>query len=230
MKLKNGFVYQAKRNIFLHLGMGKTKKWYVVWVGVNPGIYDSWAECKAQIQGYPEAKYKSFPSIAEAQEAFRSRASHYLYGKKATVSKTSPVANPNIIKYSLSVDAACSGNPGLMEYRGVRTSDGKELFRKGPFKRGTNNIGEFLALVHGLAFLKQIGKTEIPIYSDSKTAMAWVRNKKVKTSLQKTAENEILFDLIDRGEKWLYKNPVKTPILKWDTKKWGEIPADFGRK
>lgn len=208
--------------------MGKKQKWYVVWVGANPGIYETWAECKSQIQGYPNARYKSFETMQEAQTAFRGGAQHVSYAQKSN-SKPS-ISRTSIIGNSLSVDAACSGNPGIMEYRGVRTSDGKELFRKGPFKAGTNNVGEFLALVHGLALLKQLNQPNLPIYSDSKTAMAWVRNKKVKTTLARNKQNEILFDLMSRGEKWLHENKVTNPILKWETKSWGEIPADFGRK
>jgi len=135
-----------------------------------------------------------------------------------------------IIKNSISVDAACSGNPGIMEYRGVDTYSQVEHFKQGPFPQGTNNVGEFLAIIHGLAWLKQKKDTTTTIYTDSRTAMAWVRNKKVKTMLKKTAKNDILFELIDRGIKWLKTNTYRNPIIKWETKSWGEIPADFGRK
>ena len=134
-----------------------------------------------------------------------------------------PIAN------SLSVDAACSGNPGVLEYRGVYTSTGREIFKQGPFPEGTVNIGEFLALVHGLAYLKQKNKN-IPVYSDSKTAISWVKNKKVKTKLELNKKNKKLFDLIDRALNWLQSNNFENQILKWETKYWGEIPADFGRK
>ena len=117
-----------------------------------------------------------------------------------------------------------------MEYRGVDTKTVYEFFRQGPFQRGTNNIGEFLALVHALAYLKKEGKDSLVIYTDSRTAMSWVRNKKVKTTLKKTGQNAILFELMDRGITWLKNNSYKNPIIKWDTKSWGEIPADFGRK
>jgi len=210
--------------------MAKKRKWYVVWVGVNPGIYDNWADCKAQITGFNNARYKSFDTVKEAQEAFRSSATSYLTKEKSVVGNVKRIFPPIIDLNSLSVDAACSGNPGLMEYRGVRTGDGLQLFHKGPFEQGTNNVGEFLALVHGLAYLKQIGKEDIIIYTDSKTAMAWVRNKKAKTTLKKTAKNTKLFELIMRGENWLKSNSFKTQIVKWDTKSLGEIPADFGRK
>ena len=126
-------------------------------------------------------------------------------------------------------DGACSGNPGDMEYRGVYPPTMQEIFRIGPLKKGTNNIGEFLALVHGLALLKQKGSS-LPIYSDSRNAIGWVKKKKCKTLLERVPENEPIFDLIERAEKWLKTNTYTTPILKWETSEWGEIPADFGRK
>jgi ribonuclease HI len=134
-----------------------------------------------------------------------------------------------IIRCSLSVDASCLGNPGVMEYRGVYTATGEEVFRQGPFPEGTNNIGEFLALVHGLALLKKHG-SPMPVYSDSVTARAWVRKKLCKTQLQRSESNRALFELVERAEFWLRQNAYSTPVLIWDTPRWGEIPADFGRK
>ena len=132
------------------------------------------------------------------------------------------------IKQALCVDAACSGNPGPMEYRGVHIPSGKEVFRFGPIQ-GTNNIGEFLAIVHALALMQQ-KNISMPIYSDSVSGMAWVRNRKAKTTLSSTAQTEQALDLVARAENWLRTNQVQVPILKWDTENWGEIPADFGRK
>ena len=127
------------------------------------------------------------------------------------------------------VDAACSGNPGAMEYRGVYLADGKEIFHYGPV-HGTNNIGEFLALVHGLALLKQKGLNTMPIYSDSVNAQLWVRKHHCKTTLVRNEQTEKLYQMIERAEAWLRKNTYRNPIIKWQTDKWGEIPADFGRK
>lgn len=208
--------------------MAKKSKYYVVWDGINPGIYRSWNDCKQQITGYPGAKYKSYSSLAEAQEAFAGRFGDHIGIKKNKPART--LDQKGIIWKSISVDAACSGNPGKMEYRGVDTRTKTELFRKGPFLRGTNNLGEFLALVHALALLQKEGKPKIPIYTDSKTAMAWVRNKKVKTTLERDQYNIPMFDLVDRALIWLKKNTYNNPIIKWNTKLWGEIPADFGRK
>lgn len=211
--------------------MGKVK-YYVVWKGVNPGVFDNWEDCKKQVEGVDGAKYKSFPTREEAVEAFEKGYAHYL--KKASspkavsrLMKSASVGRP--IPESLAVDAACSGNPGDMEYRGVYTATRQELFHVGPLKKGTNNVGEFLALVHGLALLKQKG-SKLPIYSDSVNAIKWVKNKKSKTLLERVPENEPIFNLIERAEKWLRENTYTTPILKWETAEWGEIPADFGRK
>ena len=136
---------------------------------------------------------------------------------------------PSVVeRYALAVDAACSGNPGPMEYRGVYLGDGKEIFHFGPV-RGTNNIGEFLAIVHALAMLDKQG-LKMTIYSDSRTAISWVRKKSCKTLLERTEDTEQLFQLIERAEAWLKAHRVTIPIVKWETEQWGEIPADFGRK
>lgn len=213
--------------------MGK-QKYYVVWDGVTPGIYASWNDCLLQTKGYEGAKYKSFDSRKEAERAFASSPYQYI-GKNAKSAKPleripsgSGGSFVDIIDNSLAVDAACSGNPGPMEYRGVHVASRQEVFHFGP-TRGTNNIGEFLALVHGLALLKQKG-FDMPIYSDSANAISWVKQKKCKTKLPRTAETEQLFLLIERAEKWLKENKFTTRILKWETREWGEIPADFGRK
>ena len=217
-------------NSSIFVAMAK-KKYYVVWVGAKPGIYPSWAECQAQIQGFPGARYKSFPTLAEAKSAFNQSASSHV-GIKAKKPGNQGVSGSKkgVIWNSISVDAACSGNPGLMEYQGVKTRTGEQLFHLGPIKYGTNNIGEFLALVHGLAYLQKLGKLEMPIYSDSKIAMGWVRRKHCKTTLVHNDATKKLHELISRGEQWLKNNTYRNPILKWETKLWGEIPADFGRK
>lgn len=213
-------------------GMAK-QKYYVVWEGVAPGIYTSWTDCQLQTKGYEGAKYKSFDNREEAERALASSPYAYI-GKNAVKSRTASAFNPDgplpkeVIANSLAVDAACSGNPGPMEYRGVHLASGQEVFHFGPV-RGTNNIGEFLGIVHGLALLKQKG-FDMPIYSDSKIAIDWVRQKTCKTKLTRTAETEELFRLIKRAEKWLKENKYTTRIMKWETKQWGEIPADFGRK
>ncbi|MBT8298269.1 MAG: ribonuclease H family protein [Maribacter sp.] len=211
--------------------MAKKAKFYVVWKGKRPGVYTTWDDCKAAITGYKGAQYKSFATFDQAKKAYNSNYEEYKGKKNAEPSLSSEqllkIGEPN--PHSISVDAASSGNPGVMEYQGVDTKTGKRLFKQGPFKEGTNNIGEFLAIVHGLAFLKQ-HKSDRIIYTDSRTAMSWVRKKTCNTKLVENDENKTLFDLIRRAITWLKNNRNDTPIVKWETKAWGEIPADFGRK
>jgi ribonuclease HI len=206
------------------------QKFYVVWEGHTPGIYTTWEAAKRQVEGYPNAKYKSFESREEAEKAFKGK--YWAFVKKADASPkpAGKIARSAIIKESLAVDAACSGNPGDMEYRGVYVADGRELFHLGPLEEGTNNIGEFLAIVHALAMLKQEGKPNFPIYSDSRNAQLWVKKGKCNTKLERTGRNDKIFELIERAERWLAANKITNPILKWETESWGEIPADFGRK
>lgn len=211
--------------------MAKKSKFYVVWKGKRPGVYSTWSDCKAAISGYKGAQYKSFATFDMAKKAYNSDYESYK-GKKSSSASLTPeqlqkIGKPNY--HSISVDAASSGNPGIMEYQGVDTKTGKILFKQGPFQQGTNNIGEFLAIVHGLAFLKQ-QKSDRIIYTDSRTAMSWIRKKTCNTKLAETPKNKDLFDLVRRALDWLDKNTYNTTIVKWETKAWGEIPADFGRK
>lgn len=212
------------------------QKFYVVWKGIQPGVYDNWTDTLAQVHQYKGAVYKSFESRAEAEAAFSAQppqrvAAHE--GNKNSGTASTAVKSGRGTRWnpqSVCVDAACSGNPGDMEYRGVYAADGRELFHVGPLAEGTNNVGEFLAIVHALAWLKQQGQPDFPIYSDSHNAQLWVKSKKCRTKLERTPRNVKIFELIERAERWLAANAVTNPIIKWDTKYWGEIPADFGRK
>jgi ribonuclease HI len=206
------------------------KKFYVVWEGVRPGIYTSWLDCRLQVTGYPGARYKSFDTGEAAREAWETGWQPSTKPAKPSLHSVREVI-PSVpfLRESLAVDAACSGNPGDMEYRGVHVATGKEWFRVGPLRQGTNNIGEFLAIVHGLALMKR-EHLSLPLYSDSRNAILWIQMKKCRTKLIQTTANAPVFDLIERAEKWLRENTFETQILKWDTRAWGEIPADFGRK
>lgn len=135
---------------------------------------------------------------------------------------------PEVRADAIAVDAACSGNPGRMEYRGIDLATGQLLFRFGPVY-GTNNIGEFLAIVHALALIERAGAKKA-VYSDSYNAILWVSKGKCKTKLERTPRTEQLFGIIARAERWLATHRYSSPVIKWETKRWGEIPADFGRK
>ena len=202
-------------------------KYYVVWKGRKTGIFSSWEECARQVQGFTGAQYKSFMSRAAAEQALQGKHAAHV-GKPVSGGEWLFSPHPPVAE-SVCVDAACSGNPGLLEYRGVDLRTGKEIFRQGPYQHGTNNVGEFLAIVHALVMLEK-KKSALPVYSDSSTGIGWVKKKRCNTELAADEKNVMLFKLIDQAEDWLAEHTVSNPILKWDTKAWGEIPADFNRK
>lgn len=213
--------------------MGNQRKWYVVWKGTVPGICETWDECQLRVSGYPGARYKSFDSREEAIVAYRKGQPDDMGIIRALATPRNRVVNyaaiPEILPGSVCVDAACSGNPGHMEYQGVEIHSGLQIFHKAFQPLATNNIGEFLAIVHALALYHNDPKTPA-IYSDSRTALAWVRKRKCNSKLQENDSNHALFDVIRRAEKWLETHEYHNRLIKWETEKWGEIPADFGRK
>ena len=225
--------------------MAKKQKYYVVWQGKKPGIYTDWEACKEQVKGVQGAQYKGFDTMAEAEAASRLSYSSVVNSstsRESRISSSSSVLiidengmtaikpgteNPPILD-ALAVDAACSGNPGVMEYQGIYIPTRTRVFHYYA-EKGTNNIGEFLAIVHGLSYLKKHHLNQI-IYSDSANAISWVRQKQCKSKLPMDASTAELWDYIHRAENWLRTNTYTTEIRKWDTDHWGEIPADFGRK
>ncbi len=216
-------------------------KYYVVWVGRHPGVYDNWDDAREQVDGFEGARFKSFETSEAAAEAYRNSTRKTetadLGNMLRNASRQSlPKAGqpdyfsfPEIDLTGWAVDASCMGNPGIMEYRGVELMSGRELFRVGPFEQGTNNIGEFLAIVHALAMMEKTGEWHT-IYSDSKTALSWVKKKMVKTTVPQTERNRYLFEVLGRAIIWLRTHNWPVKILKWQTEEWGEVPADFGRK
>lgn len=214
-------------------------KYYVVWEGKQKGVFASWAECKALTEGYTGAKYKSYESRDEAERAFKAgwKGNWGTGARKPGSASARPSAGRSAgvetsdeIDYdSISVDVGTRGNPGPVEYKGVDTQTGDVLFARGPIAKGTNNIGEFLAIVHALAYLKKQGSTKT-VYSDSVNAIKWVKERRVATTLPRDASTREIWEYIDRALAWLQNNRYENKVLKWQTRQWGEIKADYGRK
>ncbi|WP_017811531.1 ribonuclease H [Paenibacillus shenyangensis] len=223
-------------------------KYYVVWEGHQPGIYTSWPECQKQTSGYKDAKYKSYESRAEADKAYSEGwKKHWGQGKSGSTGSSSSKGSSRTASYgkrtaastsipmdqidydSISVDVGTRGNPGPVEYKGVDTRTGQTIFSCGPIAKGTNNMGEFLAIVHALAYLKRQGSSKT-VYSDSENALKWVRQKKAASTLVRDASTAEIWELVDRAEQWLRTNTYSNKLLKWETRSWGEIKADYGRK
>ena len=209
-------------------------KFYVVWEGRSPGIYDNWEDAKDQIDNFPGARFKAFADQDEATAAFRGNPDDYLNLYKNLVERAPKILSyasfPEIQLNAIAVDAACSRNPGPVEYQGVDVATGECVFHYGPLEGGTNNIGEYLAIIHAAALLAQKNDSTTAIYTDSKTALSWIRNRRSKTTLTPTPENARIYALLQRADKWIATNIIRNPLLKWETERWGEIPADFGRK
>jgi ribonuclease HI len=186
-------------------------KYYAVKAGRTPGIYTDWAEAEAQVKGFSGAEFRSFRTREEA-EAWLGLA-------------PAPAPTPTLV--GLAVDAACSGNPGPLEFR-VVSLETREVLVEKAFPAGTNNLGEFLAIVEAAKLILD-GRAQEPIYTDSLVAVSWIARRKVRTNLHRTAETEPLFRAIQEAEEWISRNPLPK-IRKWDTSELGEIPADYGRK
>lgn len=208
-------------------------KYYVVWEGRQPGVYDNWDDACEQVENYPGARYKSFPTQAAAVEAFRGNDASELRSVINLLQRPAVLIDyssfPEIDTAGWAVDASCQGNPGIMEYQGVEIATGRRIFHAGPFPKGTNNIGEYLAIVHALALMEQRGLRHT-IYSDSRTAQAWIRARHARTKLPVSPQTDRLLGLVQRADTWLTTHHFRVPIIKWQTEIWGEIPADFGRK
>lgn len=212
------------------------QKYYVVWRGHTKGIFSSWAECERNVKGFIGAQYRAFGTRYEAERAFAK--SYAVFQGKAPSQGKWKLSRAKPVLPSISVDGAADGSPGNTEYRGVKTETGEPIFSAGPFREGTNNVGEFLAIVEGMRWLRKYG-LDWPIYSDSENAIAWVMARKCNTKLMRTTANARLFEKIAEAESQLRRDREdrlseggrKGPIvLKWDTRRWGENPADFGRK
>ena len=222
----------------------KGGKFYVVWVGQDPGVYDNWDDCQLQTKNYPGARFKAFKTREEAVEAYRGDPAEQLGLMKAIAGHRKAMGEPAVPARdyrtipgvrldAIACDGACAGNPGRMEYRAVRLADGAEVFHVGAknILTGTNNIAEYLAIIHLAALLAKNGDFTTPIYTDSRNTLAWLRRGHSKTSLEATPRTTPTLELLARADAWLAANgPIKNPILKWPTELWGEIPADFGRK
>jgi ribonuclease HI len=209
-----------------------SKKIYVVWQGKKKGVFEDWSKCKDSIHGFKGANYKAFKSLESAQKAFSEGPDKY-WGQEtefeSNLKKDELQRIGSPVYPSLSVDAAWNTATLVMEYQCVDTITREEIFHQGPFDDGTQNVGEFLAIVHALAHLKK-QNSDIPIYSDSMNAIGWVRDKAHRSALQPTEKNKRLFELLERAVTWLKSNSYPNQVLKWETKAWGENPADFGLK
>ena len=90
---------------------------------------------------------------------------------------------------------------------------------------GTNNIAEYLAMIHLAALLAARGDSTTPIYTDSKNTLAWLRRGGSRTTLTRRPDTAATLDLLARADAWLAANgPIRNPILKWPHRAVGRNP------
>lgn len=199
------------------------KNFYVVLKGRKPGIYNSWPECEAQVKGFSGASYKGVSTYDQAYELF-----HGVKPKKNDpILKKQNLDTTFATERCIYVDAACSGNPGPAEFRYLWSDTGEVIYHSSKFN-ATNNIAEFLGIVDALMFVKE-NNLDVDIFTDSKSGLSWVFNKKIKTSYE-WEKDPRLSRAIMKCLDFLEKNEKYPRLRKWNTALQGEIPADFGRK
>lgn len=207
-------------------------QYYGVWIGRKPGVYDNWNDCKAQVDKFSGARYSKLKSTTkeEALLEFNKENNNTIDNSKETIKSTNNVVNTSNkpIENVLTVDGASNGLN--CEFQAVWYPSGEVAFKSKQYQGGTNNIAEFLGLVLAI---KHLEKNNLPlsVYTDSVTAMAWLRDKKANTTAKTTGKaTEELDKLINQAETYLKEKERKINIMKWETKSWGQIPADYGRK
>jgi ribonuclease HI len=204
---------------------------YGVWAGRNPGVYDNWNDCKAQVDKFSGAKFSKLKATTKADALVEFNAANTGLGSIGSASSAPAKNGGKPIENVLTVDGASNGL--VCEYQAVWYPSKEFAFASPVLQGGTNNIAEFLGLVSAIKYLQE-KKLPLRVYTDSVTAMAWVRNKVANTTARNTGKaTEELDGMLADAEKYLRDNEHllnKLEVLKWETKDWGEIPADYGRK
>lgn len=156
------------------------KKFYVVWTGRQQGIFSDWPAARASVERFAGARYKSFPTYAEAERAFKGgKPAASRAGSRA---KTAPVREAPALdaQYDLQIycDGACEPNPGhagsgIAVYRHGKVS---ELWYGLHNPHGTNNTAELNALHYALRMAERALEVEegVEILSDSKYSLSCI--------------------------------------------------------
>lgn len=124
----------------------------------------------------------------------------------------------------IAVDAAHSMKNSVTEYQGINLATGERLFYQN-LGNQTINIGEFLAVVEAVKYIIEHDFQPRTIYTDSQTAIAWFNAKSTASNKQnKEVRKAELFLRV------LSADVDSIKVQHWDNRRWGETPADFGRK
>lgn len=199
-------------------------KYYVIFNTENRGIYDTWGECQEKTKGVSGVKFKSFKNRSLAETALN---------ENLIESKENEKIKDLFPKIGFATDGACNVKKRIGQYQIYDLEKNKMIFTSKEFENTTNNQMEFLALMHALILcedlkvLEDIKYDNYPIYTDSITAISWLKNNKLNSNID---YDSIVGKEIKKMLNWLKNNQYNNKIIKWETKNLGEIPADFGRK
>ena len=156
------------------------KKYYVVWAGRSPGIYTQWPEAERQIKGFAGARFKSFSTLTEAEQAYGEGKTAAAPRPAARRAEQTPVAEETRAAVEIYCDGACDPNPGPSGTGVVIYRDGEldQLWYGLYNPAGTNNTAELLGLYHALAFARKFITSGhgVAILCDSKYAIECVTN------------------------------------------------------
>jgi ribonuclease HI len=162
------------------------QKFYVVWSGRQTGVFTDWATTQRAVNKYAGARFKSFPTRAEAEEAFAggvaTSASPNAAGRqKAATPDSERRASHTAHHFEVTIycDGACEPNPGhagsgIVVYR---TGKLAELWFGLYNPTGTNNSAELNALYHALRMAEaeiKAGNT-VEVCSDSAYSINCIR-------------------------------------------------------
>ena len=136
-------------------------KYYAVRKGRQPGIYHTWDECSAQVNGYAGAVYKGFKSLAQAN-AFMKAVTPEVKAPPSLPPQA--VATP--AQVHIYTDGAALHNPGPGGYGIVMLSGHHRKEFKGGFRLTTNNRMEMTAAIVALRMLTS--RAAVTLYSDSR--------------------------------------------------------------
>lgn len=160
------------------------KKYYAIAVGRKPGVYDEWAQAKAQVMGYPGARYKGFATQAEAEDWLRQPVSRSKPARPSTGSGKVALGEtgaPKPGEIAIYSDGGARFNPGPGGYGAIIIEDGVRRELSGGFRHTTNNRMELRGCIMALRALKATESRPIRIHTDSQyvvngIAKGWARN------------------------------------------------------
>lgn len=152
------------------------------------------------------------------------------------------IASPTRPVMGIAVDASMRGGKtgasnGVIEWRVVDLVTGHEIHRSNIYPQGTISLAELLAIYDGLKFFMDanLHNEEFPfLYTDSKVAYEWANGRPIKSSLPVNEATGPLWSMVWSDQGWAelpeVRDVIKDKLRMWNTKEWGENPADLGYK